>query len=235
MNIEEYANKHFQYWYSQVENLELKLLFENNKFKNIIDIGCGDGSILYACSQSGYLNKCNEIWAIDLSWQRLSQVYNISNFIKCVQDDAQELRKIPEEYFDFVICTQVIEHVENDLSLLKAIYRISKTGTIIYLDTIFKKRFGWYFYINEKGKRTLDPTHEREYENDNELFSIICNAGLKIIYSKKQIVTFSIMNYIIRLLNIKNRLIFQNKFLQILQKIKLPIPGYYIWKLILAK
>lgn len=235
MNIEEYASKHHHYWYSELTNTELRSLLENNTFKNVIDIGCGDGSLLYSCMQSGYLNKFKEVWATDLSEKRLSQIYNISNLIKRVQDDAQELLKIPEEYFDFVICTQLIEHVKNDLSLLKAIHRISKIGTIIYIDTIFKKSYGWYFYTNHNGKRSLDPTHEREYKYDDELLSKIKKARLKVIYSNKQLIHFSIINFIARRLNIENKIIFQNRFFQLLQKIKLPIPGYYIWKIILVK
>jgi 2-polyprenyl-3-methyl-5-hydroxy-6-metoxy-1,4-benzoquinol methylase len=94
----------------------------------VIDVGCGDGSLLYSLQKLGYLDHFNEIWAVDLSENRLSSVKIISEEIKTVQDNAQYLTNIPDNHFDLVISTQVIEHVNDDGEMIKSLSRICSRG-----------------------------------------------------------------------------------------------------------
>jgi ubiquinone/menaquinone biosynthesis C-methylase UbiE len=117
--------------------------------------------------------------------KQIVECKKINGKIKTVQDDAQKLTSIPDDYFDLVVSTQVIEHVDDDGAMLKSLHRFCKKGGIIYLDTVFKKPYARYFHKNQYNKWALDPTHEREYMNDQVLFPTIKETGLKIIYSKK--------------------------------------------------
>lgn len=235
MNIDEYANKHIHYFSSQFKNHELKVILHNNKFKKLIDIGCGDGSLLYSMKANGWLQNFNEIWAVDLSQERLDNVKNISPDIKIVLDDAQRLSHVPDNYFDLIISRQVIEHVKDDKKMIESIHRICCKGSIVYLDTVFKNKYALYFYRNQYGKMALDPTHEREYQNENDLLEIIKYFGFKIIYSCRERQKFPLLNFFIRRLRIKNREIYNNPIIIFLNRIHIPIIGYYYWKIIFIK
>ena len=53
MNIEEYAKKHRHLLLDQIPD-ELDLIIRNNKFTNIIDVGCGGGLFLYSLFKREY-------------------------------------------------------------------------------------------------------------------------------------------------------------------------------------
>jgi 2-polyprenyl-3-methyl-5-hydroxy-6-metoxy-1,4-benzoquinol methylase len=137
MDIEEYAEKHRHFWHSTQVPAELKFILDNNSFKALIDIGCGDGALLYRLKSLGYLEKM-DVWAVDSSEIKLDSVRKISNSIVAVQDDAQILEKVPDSYFDLIVTTQVIEHVNSDEDTRRSISQISRKGAIVYLDTVFK-------------------------------------------------------------------------------------------------
>ena len=111
---------------------------------------------------------------------------------------------------------------------------MSKSGSIIYLSTVFKKWYGWYFYRNN-GKWVLDPTHLREYKKDAELFDFVDKNTFEILESRKKLIFFPLMDFFMKRLNIKNREIYNNKFLELIRKIKRPVPGYYNWEIVLHK
>ncbi|HAQ62490.1 TPA: hypothetical protein DCR49_10935 [Candidatus Delongbacteria bacterium] len=234
MNIEEYAKKHKHYLKDQMPD-ELDKLFRDNSFSRFIDIGCGGGLILYSLYKRGYDKKLKEIWGVDLSSERLKGISSISADIKTVQDDAQTLVNVPDNYFDIVVSTQVIEHVPDDGAMINSLSRITAQNGIIYIDTVFKKKWAWYFYKNQQGKYALDPTHVREYMNDSELLSKLNINNMEILLSRKQIILFPVVNFIVRRLKIKSTTILENPLIKLFSLIKVPVPGYYIWKIILKK
>ncbi len=61
MDIEEYARKHRHFWNSARGPVELKFILDNNSFKTLIDIGCGDGALLHHLEFKGYLAQM-EVW-----------------------------------------------------------------------------------------------------------------------------------------------------------------------------
>ena len=66
---------------------------------------------------------------------------------------------IPDNKFDAVVCTEVIEHVNNPFSVAEELYRIVKPGGKIYISTPFNFRIhgplpdNWRFTIH--GLKTL--------------------------------------------------------------------------------
>lgn len=232
MNIEEYARKHRHFWNNAKVPAELKFLVDNNSFDALIDIGCGDGALLHKLKTLGYLEKIN-VWAVDSSETRLESVKKISDDIKTVQDDAQMLSKVPDSFFDLIVTTQVIEHVFSDEDMVRSFSRIAKRGAVVYLDTVFKKTYGIYFYRNKFGRFVLDPTHEREYRSEEHLFEVARANGFKIIYSGKEHIRLSILNFFLRKLGLSSEM--GSKILSTLAAVKVPIPGYFCWKILMVK
>ena len=236
MDIEKYSSEHPHYWSKQFSGPEIEFLFANNSFNKLIDVGCGDGVLLYALKEKGYLASIKEKWATDLSIKRLMGIKKTFKGIKTKQDDAQELSKMPKNYFDTVLTTQVIEHVKDDGAMLKAMKKICKIGGIIFIETVFKKKYAWYFNKNQYGERVLDPTHEREYTSENELFDKVKLSGLKIVYERKRQLRFPIVDFFIRRFKIRDPNFFiAHPFFGAIRKITIPVIGYYSWFIVLIK
>ncbi|MGA2227449.1 MAG: class I SAM-dependent methyltransferase [Syntrophobacteraceae bacterium] len=232
MQIEEYARKHRHFWASAYFPPELRFILDTNSFDSLIDIGCGNGALLNRLKTLGYL-KNKHVWAVDFSETRLDSVKAIDSSIVAVQDDAQFLEKVPDSHFDLIISSQVIEHVLSDQDMISALSRIARPNALVYLDTVFKKSYGWYFYRNRHGRFVLDPTHEREYTSENSLYQYIRNSGFRIVHSSKEHMRFSPSNYVIRKLGVASDT--NSKVFSILSKLKIPVPRYFYWKILMVK
>ena len=75
-------------------------------YSNVLEIGCGDGSF------SKVLNKGCVVWGIEphISSAEIAKS-NMDQVLVGTYEDVFE--KIPNEYFDLVICNDVIEHMKN--------------------------------------------------------------------------------------------------------------------------
>jgi 2-polyprenyl-3-methyl-5-hydroxy-6-metoxy-1,4-benzoquinol methylase len=134
---------------------------------------------------------------------------------------------------DVVISTQVIEHVDDDAKMAREMYRIASPNATVYVATIFKKWYGWYFY-RCNGKWTIDPTHLREYSKDSQLLDTLTDAGLEIVASKKTLDGRSLLDAGLKRVR-ASRSVYDNKFLKRLRSFRIPIPGYYIWEVVCKK
>jgi 2-polyprenyl-3-methyl-5-hydroxy-6-metoxy-1,4-benzoquinol methylase len=110
----------------------------NDSFKikgsKILDIGCGAGSLsLYMASKGGLVT------GIDISKKAISEctksarALNLksTNFFQSYFPDGFTLG----EKYDYVVFTEVIEHLENDISAVKKIEQLLKPGGLLLLST----------------------------------------------------------------------------------------------------
>lgn len=222
MNIEKYAKKYRQD--SKIEHIIPQMLqkyLQKYHFTTFLDCGCGDGVLLLIILSTSKFLTGKKIFACDLSkirikrLQKLQQMFPESKITARV-DDAQTLSSFAQNSIDFLVSSQVIEHVDDD-AMLKAIRRVLRTGGIAYLTTVYKKKWAWYFYRHQH-QWVLDPTHLREYTADSQLTSLIKKHALKIIEQQKTPLVYTLA------------LPFS-----FLRKIKIPILGYYIWELVVQK
>lgn len=232
MGIEEYARNLPQYYDDTIPDLLRKYL-DTSTFKTLLDCGCGDGAFLFSLKRRGYF-KNRIVYGIDLSKNRIRLVKKIDPTIHAYVDDATTLGTIRSNSIDFYISSYVIEHVDGK-KMLYALSRVSRKHGTAYISTIFKKWYGWY-YERKNGKWVMDVTHLREYTRDSELFDLIDKKKFAILESQKTQLYFPVIDFIIRRLYIKNReLYLDNSLLRVLRNIKVPIPGYYGWEVILRK
>jgi 2-polyprenyl-3-methyl-5-hydroxy-6-metoxy-1,4-benzoquinol methylase len=233
--LDDYS-KRIQFYTEEIPELLLKYI-EMVNWKTYLDLGCGDGSLLYALNKKGYFNN-KIVYAIDLSEKRINFVKKINKEFICFIDDACNLQNIKDNSVDFLVSTQLIEHVPDDKDMIKEINRVLNKNGIVYLSTVFKKWYGWYFYrCNDKW--TLDPTHMREYTQDNQLFDFFGEYDLEVIENKKTLVWRPLIDFVFRRVIFRiispKRNVFENRFLRIVRNIKLPILGYYCWEIICRK
>lgn len=99
----------------------------------ILDVGCASGWFLSEISKKRSNLSCFGIdpykKAIDFGSKKYKSL--------CLQNaDAHNL-PFPDNYFDLIICTEVLEHVENPITILSEIKRVLKKNgqAIIEMDT----------------------------------------------------------------------------------------------------
>lgn len=103
------------------------------KGKSVLDIGCGDGVLIYKFAKEGAV--CS---GIDLSFDAVkyakhiteSKGYNIS-----LSSGSCEKIHYKSNIFDIIVCSDVIEHLENPHLLLQEVKRLLKRGGIAVIST----------------------------------------------------------------------------------------------------
>jgi methionine biosynthesis protein MetW len=112
-----YYSSALVYHYENQKNL-LKLLTPLEKRGKILDIGCGDGSLVLEASK---ISNC-EAYGIDIDEKGINKAKkrNINGFV------ANANLKIPfnNETFNVIISNQCIEHLENPDHIFSEIYRL---------------------------------------------------------------------------------------------------------------
>ncbi|KKS07498.1 MAG: Methyltransferase type 11 [candidate division WWE3 bacterium GW2011_GWE1_41_27] len=96
---------------------------------NILDMGCGEGFYsmvldnLYDCKITA-VDFDPEILALAHKW--LDGRSNVT----LEQGDITKLR-FPDSSFDKIVCTEVLEHIDDDKTAIKELYRVLKPGGVI--------------------------------------------------------------------------------------------------------
>lgn len=252
IDFEKYSKKFINLYTDEIPEILLKFLEKDNKNlalgKNfvsslslgnklnlsVLDLGCGDGALLVALYNRGYLKKMRRIVGVDLSAERLERLKSKAILkLELICSDACDVRQLEDSTFDYIFSESLIEHVPDDKALLAEIRRLLKKDGILYISSIVKKKYGWYIYrCNNKWVR--DPTHIREYSSEQEFISLIEDSGLKIIESKMKLCKFHPVEFLVRRIyfpifkakNI-NSFFLNHRILNKLRFIKIPVIGYY--------
>lgn len=117
---------------SFVSNLSI-FVNQINKFKksekfSLIDLGCGNGTILYNLH---LLFPKAKLYGIDYNINTSKN--NLSNFpIQLFEGELNEFNI--EKKFDFIISSQLLEHMENPKIYTDFLYKFSDNDTIIITD-----------------------------------------------------------------------------------------------------
>ncbi|MGY4884409.1 MAG: methyltransferase domain-containing protein [Nanobdellota archaeon] len=156
----DYLNNQLIFNESYGKNVRLEHLLKNiknDKFDVAIDFGCGEGYLLHnlpAKTKKGY----------DILPRA---VFNDITYT------SHDLVNPLNECADFVICSEVIEHVQEDKKVLKNIHNILKSGGKIFLTTINKN------ISKDKSKLDKERNHFRRY--DEKLRNLIETQGFKTL------------------------------------------------------
>lgn len=92
---------------------------------NILDVGCGVGTLDFYIAK-----KAHSVFGIDVSTKSIeiakksSGILKINNKISFSQMDFPS--ETPKDKFDFIICSEVLEHIKNDALALKKITGLLK-------------------------------------------------------------------------------------------------------------
>jgi SAM-dependent methyltransferase len=149
--------------------------FVNNIGENdvVLDVGCGNGALTYDIAK-----KAKKVVGIDVNEKNID--FARKNFsrenITYICGDAMKL--LPEEEFDVIVLSNVLEHIENRVEFLKTLKKRGKKFLIrvpminrSWID-VYKKELGMEY--------RLDKTHYIEYTFES-FKDELEKAGLKIV------------------------------------------------------
>ena len=116
--------------------IDLEKLEISNR-STILDLGCGKGRHLHKLY---YFSKCHVV-GLDLSIEELKVTYQGFEQYPDISEEKERkfslmagtAIKLPfkDNSFDNIICSEVLEHIEDFEKVIKEIYRISKPGAKI--------------------------------------------------------------------------------------------------------
>lgn len=147
----------------RLESTKYKVMYLKNIKGRLLDIGCGSGSFIEYMNNYGW-----ETTGIDFDTEAIKTAKQKNLNVKLGSLDEQ---KFPDNYFDVVTLSHVIEHVYDPLKLLKECFRILKLGGNIVLSTPNNKSLGHkYFKENWRG---LEPPRHIHIFSRNSISKIL--------------------------------------------------------------
>lgn len=167
------------------DNFTYRIIFEViskflNSPKDILDVGCGAGTVaLYLAS------KGHNVLGIDIArsaidaCNRSARLLGLNNVAFKVMDFPRE---IPKQNFDFILCSEVLEHLNNDDLALEKMFKLLKPYGIAVISTPSKNAPLYRLGLAEEFDRKVG--HLRRYTL-GELTQKCKKSGFVILETKK--------------------------------------------------
>ncbi len=156
-------------------------LLNIKKGMSILDIGCGTG---WALGQAASLIDNNgSFYGVDLSAkmiERAKENFKTKENFHFLKANAESI-PLNDNFFDFIICTNSFHHYFNPEKALKEMYRLLKTGGIVYI--LDPTADIWIVKIIDKLAGLLGHGHVKFY-NTKEFKGLLVSAGLKYVGHK---------------------------------------------------
>jgi SAM-dependent methyltransferase len=147
--------------------------------ERLLDAGCGTG--IYSLSLNKNF-KC--IDAVDISKEKIGFLED-NNKYKNIVFKCCDLKSLsfPDQYFDVVICSDVLEHIKEDMKAIKEIVRVLKKGGVLLLTVPSKSKKNERIYKHYN--------HERVGYSLKDIETIARKLNLKILGINGYSYTFS--------------------------------------------
>jgi ubiquinone/menaquinone biosynthesis C-methylase UbiE len=141
------------------------LKFVEDEDAKLLDIGSGGGWITKESFNNIKLTLC------DLSSKNLDKIKERQpqRDISYIVSDALNM-PFKDNHFNYVILSEVLEHINDPLSVLKEIYRITDKGGKIIISTPYKEKIQYYLCIH-CNKKT--PANAHLHSFDEKIFTDI--------------------------------------------------------------
>lgn len=150
-------------------------------FITILDAGCGNHSSSKTkkyypnCKYYG-LDKCKNYNNSPEDFELMEKFYEID--LDC---DLEKLNKIPNDFFDCVILSHILEHLENGEEVILRLLAKVKIGGAIYIETP-TPRFS-HLPKTRRGLNFCDDLDHKRIYLPNELETLLTDNGFSIIRS----------------------------------------------------
>lgn len=198
-NVQRKLIKSDNFTYQTIIRLIEKYFITKGKF---LDLGCGVGTISFFLAGKGHSGVGFDISsdAIELANSSVSAL-GLSHQVKFKQKNLQTW--MTDAKYDYVICSEVIEHIENDFLLVNKIYNSLTKDGILILSTPLKG--APLFKLGLLGNFDKEVGHLRRYD-ENILSKMFMRIGFieieKIMVEglfRNSLYTFPLLGKLIRL------------------------------------
>ncbi|MCQ4347725.1 bifunctional 2-polyprenyl-6-hydroxyphenol methylase/3-demethylubiquinol 3-O-methyltransferase UbiG [Pseudomonas stutzeri] len=151
--------------------------------KRVLDVGCGGGILSEAMALRGATVTAIDMGEAPLAVARLHQLESGVS-VDYRQSTAEALAEELPGQFDVVTCLEMLEHVPDPASVIRACQRLVKPGGQVFLSTINRNPKAWLLAIvGAEYLLKLLPrgTHDfRKFIRPSELGAWCREAGLEI-------------------------------------------------------
>ena len=172
---------------TRVRDKHILKLLEPNQGDRILDIGCGLGYFSHLLSQRGAT-----VWGTDTDGASITfSTKNTGG--KFVIGRAESL-PFKADTFDKILCSEVLEHIDDDEGTLAEIFRVGRGGAIVVITTpalegVFGSKIKRIAHQSASGSG--GEFHYRDGYTAEKLVSLIRNHGIKVDEVKYTMVFFS--------------------------------------------
>lgn len=135
----------------------------------IIDVGCGSGELL---AQINKFYPAKNLFGFDISSKAIKLAKKNFPKLNFFQGNLIKIPKKFEGKFKTIICSEVLEHLENDLAAIKNLERLSQKNSLVFV-SVPSLTAHWSQLDKSVG-------HFRRYE-PNELERKMTENGFKVI------------------------------------------------------
>jgi len=149
--------------------------------KKVIDIGCGGGILAESMAK-----KKADVTGIDLSEKalKIADLHSLESGVQVRYEKiaAENMAEREPEQYDVVTCMEMLEHVPNPASVIRACTKLVKPGGKVFFSTINRNPKAYLFaIIGAEYLLQMLPKGTHDYEKfitPAELTQDIRNAGL---------------------------------------------------------
>jgi 2-polyprenyl-6-hydroxyphenyl methylase/3-demethylubiquinone-9 3-methyltransferase len=149
--------------------------------KRVLDVGCGGGILAESMAESGA-----HVTGIDLSDKALSvaklHLYESGAAVDYRKISVETLAEAEPESFDVVTCMEMLEHVPDPASVVRACARLTKPGGSVFLSTLNRQLKSYLLaVIGAEYVLRLLPRGTHDYDKfikPSELGHYLRDAGL---------------------------------------------------------
>lgn len=152
--------------------------------KSVLDVGCGGGILTEAMAKRGASCTGIDMGEMPLKIAELHALESNLNQIQYKKTPVEVLAKEQPESFDVVTCMEMLEHVPDPHSVVKACAQLVKPGGQIFFSTLNRNPKSYLFAIvGAEYLLKLLPkgTHDyKKFIKPSELAASIRQCGLKL-------------------------------------------------------
>jgi len=153
----------------------------SSKLIRILDSGCGDGINLFGLGNIVREKGWNaSIFGVDYNPLRIERA-SIFSEIEEIRLSSLDALPYPDDYFDVVLCNQVLEHIPQDKKVVLELKRVLCSGGIFIVGVPNEGCFLGWFRNHVAQRSILQTTDHVNFYTKESISHLISGAGFSIL------------------------------------------------------